>query len=380
MIVLYEPYASGYIHIEFDRALLLSVLTVDSQVIYYGEQKHIDLLRATPGTSLVTFRALPVPDYDKSTDRLGKFFAERKNLGRIRRETDGAPLIITNGMPQSILFANLLFRGKRVYFVMHGRLAALCDGVHYKPWNMQYYMKTALQHLSRSFRLILLGESIRQNAMALLPKVRDKMVAIDHPFLPKSVTASGSAQAADGVIRIATVGAGTFDKGITRLNGVAEYIAKQNLSIEISHIGKIDPRLNFVPDSRIQLPFHTDKMVAEQEYQEKLRQPDYFLYPYEAESYRLTASGALFEAFALKKPIIALRNDYFDHVLSKSEGKVGYLCADFDELLQTLHTLAPAGSEEYKRMQQNAEALLGQFSPAAVGRQLSGVLQDNRES
>jgi len=71
--------------------------------------------------------------------------------------------------------------------------------------------------------------------------------------------------------------------------------------------------------------------IARADYERELARLDYVVFLYPPGSYTLTASGALLDALSLGKPVIALRNPYFEHCFSLL-GDIGYLCGSVDEL------------------------------------------------
>ena len=51
---------------------------------------------------------------------------------------------------------------------------------------------------------------------------------------------------------------------------------------------------------------------------------DYALFLFPPERYKFTASGSVFDAIACETPVIALQNDYFEHLFAYC-GEFGYL-------------------------------------------------------
>ena len=65
---------------------------------------------------------------------------------------------------------------------------------------------------------------------------------------------------------------------------------------------------------------------------------DCYLFLYDVDSYKYTASGAILEAIWNEKPIFALNNYYFRYMFDKY-GKLGYLANTVDELAQIVNSL-----------------------------------------
>ena len=96
---------------------------------------------------------------------------------------------------------------------------------------------------------------------------------------------------------------------------------------------------------------------------------DYILFLYPRNSYKLVARGAIFDAFKFGKPVIALKNDYFNYLVSKGQ-KFGYFFDTIDELKSFFHALPSVDSAEYNEFSKNSKNMLSFFSPKIVSEQL----------
>jgi glycosyltransferase involved in cell wall biosynthesis len=375
MIYIYEPFASGTLHIEFNKAFLLSMTNITNQIVYFGEKEQIAKLRRVEGLQQIDYRIVEIPNYDVASKKIHKIIREYKNLSFIKKEVGNDKLIITNGLPQTIMIANKLFKGKKVYIVMHGYLAAIQNNQQYKPWNMGYYVKKSLMKLNSTFKLIVLGNSIRDNFLSEIPNLKERVLSIDHPFLVKNLSEfSNKEYYENGRIKIGTIGVGTESRGILLLNELVDYVQKKNLPIEIYHVGKTtkDLREKLLPE--VKLPFITENMIPEEEYLQEVNRLDFILYMHGKDSYKLTASGALFEAFSLAKPIITLKNDYFCYVMKKANKNVGYIVDDMEEIKTVLDQLPKVNKLDYDAMVENSKNTLNIFSPKVVGEQLREII------
>ena len=74
-----------------------------------------------------------------------------------------------------------------------------------------------------------------------------------------------------------------------------------------------------------------NKHLPRKEYDEIISKMDALYFPYDSNSYRVSASGAVYEAISKQKPIISTENDYFKSLFSQF-GQMGYLFNDFSEL------------------------------------------------
>ena len=79
-------------------------------------------------------------------------------------------------------------------------------------------------------------------------------------------------------------------------------------------------------------------MLSKKELEDRASMLDFILFLYPKDSYRLIASGAILEAISLKKPILALRNDYFNYLFKKF-GDFGYLTDSIEGLISLINTI-----------------------------------------
>ncbi len=75
-----------------------------------------------------------------------------------------------------------------------------------------------------------------------------------------------------------------------------------------------------------------------EEFEKILDSFDALVFFYLRTGYKLMASGAIFDAIELGIPIIAVRNDYFEH-LFRLHGPLGYLYDDLPSMLADLPNL-----------------------------------------
>jgi hypothetical protein len=88
--------------------------------------------------------------------------------------------------------------------------------------------------------------------------------------------------------------------------------------------------------------------------------------------YKYLASGAVFDAINAEKPIIALRNDYFEYLFSKF-GAFGYLADSIDDMADIIRGLLSGKKLETFAFGEIKERL----SPPAISCQFRLVLKEN---
>jgi hypothetical protein len=80
---------------------------------------------------------------------------------------------------------------------------------------------------------------------------------------------------------------------------------------------------------------------------------NYALFFHKRDNYRLSASGVFFDAISYLKPIIALRNPFFEYYF-QIMGDIGYLCDSYEEMENLiLKIVENKPNERYLKQQKN---------------------------
>ena len=157
-------------------------------------------------------------------------------------------------------------------------------------------------------------------------------MAIEHPyFFEEGFTTKHVIQ---GQMFLGTVGVLNEFKGFYRLQNLVELLREkiEEGRLSVSVIGRLE---NVMPVHQDLIQYSTlgNSLLPREKFSQLICGLDYVLFLYNTESYKLIASGAIFDAISFGKPIIALRNDYFVAVFERC-GEIGYLCNSLDEICQ----------------------------------------------
>lgn len=231
-----------------------------------------------------------------------------------------------------ILLFNILLR-KKIVFVFHGELEFLIGKVSFLKLSGWYKksMQFSFHYLfdkSPSYPLVL-GDSIKSNLLKIYPKLESRILSIYHPcYFDDAV--NYKIDKSHYPIKIGTVGSLNNAKGLNTLIELSirlQDVIRENL-LEIYSIGKVnDKDVELVDTIRW---IGSEKGLPRNEFEQYIKQLSYILYLYPTDSYKFTASGALMDAVKMGKPIIALHNDYFNHMLSNNP--IGYLGDSIDDI------------------------------------------------
>lgn len=372
MILIYEPWATDFHHYEFNKCFLKSILLCfkDEKILYVASKSHIDNLRTDFNGANVEFITVNIRDYFK-TKKLYLLFNEFKNLLSLKKYRPRLT-IVTDALPHTIFFFKFLFPKKEVVFVMHNILESL--NRRNKLYNIDYYTKFSIKYNIQQgvTKYLVLGQSIYKNVVKIIPDLSIYFVYTDHPYT-FSHKENKALLRSRNYYNIGGIGYGVFDKGSHLIFEVENRLNKSQVkNINLFHVGK----LNFViPDNTLVKISTKDEFLSKVEYDELVSQLDFILFFYPVDSYKLTASGAIFDAISQNKPIIALKNDYFEAVFEKL-GEIGYLANDFEELMSYILSVARnEKNSDVLRFIKNLEGAHKLFSPEVVSIQLKDIFK-----
>lgn len=346
-----DTYSTNYFHEMFNAGLLEIVIREADEVIYCASsssQKNVLALlkkeRRNKKLSSIKCHSLYVVHREIGVGALLRVFVSAfQNIIHLFRYRK-FPLLLMHNDALSIGWLSILnlVLKRPVWIVCHGELELLLERPRcYKPsfWFKQLF-KLFFHYLplSPNLHFIVLGESIKKNLQKCLPaRCENLFVSIPHPYFFSTVKNIKNSNTDE--LRLGTTGCMNVAKGYERLVALSELlkepIRQQRLSIFV--IGRLE---GICPDRGTLLNFSgkSSEMLSREKYVEKISKLRYILFFYGIDSYKLTASGAIFDALSLEKPIIALKNDFFESIFEQC-GEIGYLCNTVEEMCDRIEGL-----------------------------------------
>ena len=161
---------------------------------------------------------------------------------------------------------------------------------------------------------------------------------------------------------------------MNKAKGINKYVDLYRLLPEsaknrfaFSIVGNIQTESSILEDTDI--CYETgDVPLSRDEYDRRIQELDYILYFYSSDAYKITASGAIFDAINMRKPIIAIRNDYFQYLFD-TYGEFGYLV---DDIYQMREMILKIDSKEMSR-KWDFDSIQHKLLPESVATQLREI-------
>lgn len=200
------------------------------------------------------------------------------------------------------------------------------------------YFNTANTNPAPGLRFLVLSDVALENLKPYLSEeLANRFSAIDHPILPAELKPADAHAREGDILNVGTVGI------LNRHKGSDDYLKLINLvkkneserEVDFSIIGHIQCEPEPFERAGVRVPSKPEEPLPETKFLAEVSELDFILFFYSSDTYRLTASGALLDAVRLRKPIIALRNDYFEYFFKKF-GSIGYLVDSIEEMAELI--------------------------------------------
>ena len=213
----------------------------------------------------------------------------------------------------------------------HGEIEYIVTGQRMNRFSVKGLRLFVNSHFkpAKTLHFCVLGKSIYQNLKGVVTDaVIDKTIYFEHTFIPRnSVTISPP----DNIIRIGTIGTIRPEKGLEQIIQFGKAI-KPIAEMEFYALGKVICDIKDLNAVNIKtIPGSDKEYIARDEFQSYIDKMDYLVFMYPTDKYKLTASGALFDAIDSEKPILSLHNDYFDTMFKRAN--LGKQFDSLDEMI-----------------------------------------------
>lgn len=196
--------------------------------------------------------------------------------------------------------------------------------------------------ISPYLKFVLLGDNMAQLFLANISEQNRKAIfSIDHPYIRPQMNIENIENIENNILtnlppqitKIGIIGMVNKKRGLNELITLLNKIKGKSVA-KIFSISYIESEIKLEDLGLIQLN-KTTTLLPSIQYGNYVNKMDYILFTYPIDSYKLTASGAILEAIWWQKPIIALKNEYFNYLFSKY-GELGILCDSVDELAKII--------------------------------------------
>ncbi len=301
----------------------------------------------------------------KKKGAIRDFIASLHDVYILLKGEKGATYLYSSINMFSIHCVNFISRltSKRVIICCHSDLEILTNKnfsfTHYWEWLINRFFKTT--RLSSKLRFMVLGDSILKSLQTIIPNRMKHFISIEHPYFDTSTTYSktNTDLINNNFVKVGVVGIVNESRGG---NNLLQFIqATANTNVKVYIISRLDPALFVKLKNECSISLNKENQFLERElYDSYTYQMDYLFYPYKARSFRLTASGAIYEAIVKKKPIISYSNYYFNSLFAKY-GSFGIIIKDNNNMKDVVQAIME--KKDYQEMVEKTVDIYNRVHP-----------------
>lgn len=300
-------------------------------------------------------------------------FSALQNIRFLIRVPKDTILIFPSNNILSLRILNFFngFLNKRVVIFCHGEMEGLLGATEhsgifakilYKLLN-NFFLNPKIK-INDKLHFVVFGNKIKKNIGDIIGDEKSShFLSIDHPYLfghnekePVKVNK----------LNLGSVGVLNKAKGADVLLDFVDLLnSSVRKKINISSIGKIDIPIEEMRKRDIIFLPQNRTIIDREIYDSKIKELDFILFFYPVNSYKITASGAIMDSLNMEKPILALRNDYFEYLFEKF-GNFGYLFDDVYQMVDTVEQIVLGNIKE----KFNFKEIKNNFSPESISKQM----------
>lgn len=332
-------------HLQINASLLVMLSKIGKEVIYYAgkdSMAEVYSLLAKSNVEIVNVQANSIFVYrgDNRISLLIRYLISAfMNLILLVRSHKNDVIVYNYNNLFSLRLINAVngIVKRKVLICCHGELELLSDAVEEGGG-----LAKCLRYLARDFFLkrrkiqdrvyfMVLGDVILKNLHSYLTEEQlKKFISVDHPYIFTKYIDKTEKEQHNNSLYVGTVGVFSQAKGGDLFIKIVSNV--RNADVRFSITGRVYYSMELLNNWGIDVaPDAHRKPLPMELYNERIKRLDYILFLYNQNSYRITASGAVMDAINLRKPIIALENDYFCY-LFKKYGSFGRLFKSLEEM------------------------------------------------
>jgi hypothetical protein len=381
MIVIAELSMTGNAHVEFNAAFLHVCPFNDSkQITFFSEKKHAHAVREKLNDSNLHVNYEPFYAPNVKGNAMSRAFAiVLKEIIAVfvllqvlnySKKHKVAHVYITSALPFTHWVLKNVFlkwyTGFNLFFVLHGELERIKhkDNAYYK------LMLKALKVNLPNFKYITLAEICKANITSYFKLNPHNFIAIDHPYIypinnKKTVKPQWK-------LLLATVG--VHNAGFKNSHLIFDIASSLSMSnVKFKTIGKFEPDMLAYLNDSVDYSCSSNDMIPNDIFEQELAQVSYILMFYPKDAYKFMPSGVFFDAIKLEKPIIAIRNSFFEYYF-KLLGNIGFLVDNIDEMKVLIGKLDNGEIDCYEEQLNYLHQAKDTLSIANIKKQLSEQL------
>jgi hypothetical protein len=351
-IIIIDSYSWKHFHEIGNASLLAECSYITNEIVYYSGKSAYNSLKNILDEKYYinnVYKNIPIIDIDNKIGSLLRFFLSAiVNCFLLLKVDKNAIIIYNYNNVFSLPLINILnkFLKKQLVILCHGEFEMFNQSIiqkHHFFWRLYFkiikiYFVNKFIKISNRIIFLVLGDNIKCNLSKYVSaNIYNKIYSIDRSYINKYYNRKINID--NSVLKIGFAGQVRKGKNISDIILLAKKLASEIScgKVELSITGSTIIMSKELTAVGIIIPYGK-KLLSREEYDDKIAALDYVLFFYNSKMYKFTQSGPLIDALFLGKPVIALRNNYFEYIFNKY-GNFGILVDTIDEMAELIRNI-----------------------------------------
>ena len=350
MIYIIEPQCYGVEHSIGNAAFLhlLKEMYPNEKIIFFAENCHLSNVKNIALLDEVEYIEIKIPKKGLgSIKRFSRDFLLAKEILKNAKNNDVNRILFTSFTTPglvSLKFLLFFYYNTKVSIIPHSILETLyikkSNNINDIVFNFNFWVKN---FNTKRIKYIILGKPIENNLMKIEPNIINYSICFDLPYLYSNynkIIENKNFKIFGYLGSLSTYKGGESFLKLTN-NQFKNLVYKPKFQI----IGKVlSESLNKNIGDNVQVISRSIDLTRT-EFDLHLSNVDYCVFCFSSLSYKLRASGTIFDSLSYLKPIISLRNDFFEYYFNEF-GDIGYLCDSISEMEQVISLILNGKQEQ----------------------------------
>jgi hypothetical protein len=320
----------------------------NEKIIFFAENSHLSIVKNIALLDEVEYVEIEIPKKGLgSIKRFPREFLLAKEILKNAKNNDVNKILFTSFTTPglvSLKFLLFFYYNKKVSIIPHSILETLyikkSNNINDIVFNFNFWVKN---FNTKRIKYIFLGQPIENNLLKIEPNIINYSISFDLPYLYSNF--SNKIDNKNFKIFGYLGSLSTYKGGENFLKLTNNHFNNLVYKPKFQIIGRVlSESLNKSIGDNVQIISPTIDLTRA-EFDLHLSNIDYCVFCFSSSSYKLRASGTIFDSISYLKPIISLRNDFFEYYFNEF-GDIGYLCDSISEMEQAISLILNGKQEQ----------------------------------
>lgn len=366
MIYIVEAFVEDYLHVlaNVNIIKIFNNIYKEEPLVFISPQKHNDQVKKyfIEKQDVITFESInnliiiPSSLFTRARLILSRIYRDFFILNKIFKKCKlGDKVVITHIYFPSLVVLKLLkirYPHITTFSIIHGDVEFVYYPVTTEHKIVGFFHKLMFKIKAKNFYYLFLTPISKRILVETKRTKTSETLAIELPTFPNENKHEKAESLNCNKLKIGHIGSAGIRKNVHFFYDLASSLIDPITQgkLEFINVGvletSIEPFLN--PLIKNYVGDIINKPLLREVYDEKIYNLHYSIFFYGKNDFILRSSAAFFDAIFYEKPLIALRNTFFEDVF-KREGELGFLCENLEEMIVLINNLLTQQKEHDKK-------------------------------